>query len=426
MEQMYRIANQLGFTSNREDFAGMFKGHLAHYAEGILTVPNAGVAEKLNQMAGEQGLGVTFSSGDRVRMAWKDGEDGNPQVSLFRGEAGGSREALDLSKSTRGIQEWSGQESQSKNLVSASGVIGIGQPGIFNARTFAGLLKDSGASGVASSLAKDIGKGRQVSLESATLDPQSGKLAAFQLRRGGSNTVEDYSRTQTGWESRTTALESVESGLRRHTGAIDVKHDESRSTLERGPVTSPSSMWSAAVGGDQVIGQRVLAAPTNAQRSQEMQEQAVKFAEAQADRLSKQGVLISESSYGAEGGFKLFGAGASAGISGVNREQENYNRVYRDIRTAQDSLTSRLDKGEIKGKEFVGQYTKTFQNYAAESDRLIREKGDEKFGASGMATRPLGSDKAGDVLIKGAKGAKDWSGAWGKGLIEDLTKGKKD
>jgi|GEM_PF-2556839 len=232
MEQMYRIANQLGFTSNREDFAGMFKGHLAHHAEETLTVPNAGVAEKLNQMAGEQGLGVTFSSGDRVRMAWKDGEDGNPQVSLFRGEAGGSREALDLSKSASGIQNWSGQESQLKNLVSASGVIGIGQPGIFNARTFAGLLKASGAGGVASSLAKDIGKGRQVSLESATLDPQSGKLTAFQLRRGGSNTVEDYSRTQTGWESRTTALTSEESGLRRHTGAIDVKHDEKYSVQD--------------------------------------------------------------------------------------------------------------------------------------------------------------------------------------------------
>jgi hypothetical protein len=38
--------------------------------------------------------------------------------------------------------------------------------------------------------------------------------------------VEDYSRTQTGWEKRTVALESVESGLRRHTGTIDVGHDE--------------------------------------------------------------------------------------------------------------------------------------------------------------------------------------------------------
>ena len=101
MEQMYRIANQLGFTSSREDFKGMYKGHLAHHAEETLTVPNADVSQRLNQMAEGQGLGVRYNPGDRVRMGWKEGEDGSLKISLMRGEAGASREALDLTKSVK-------------------------------------------------------------------------------------------------------------------------------------------------------------------------------------------------------------------------------------------------------------------------------------------------------------------------------------
>jgi len=419
MEQMYRIANQLGFTSSREDFTGMFKGYLAHHAEETLTVPNVDVSQRLNQMAEGQGLGVRYNPGDRVRMAWTDGEDGKPQISLMRGEAGASREGLDLTRSVKGIQEWSGREAQNVNLVSQRGVIGLGQPGVFNGRTFGQLLKGSGASGVALSVAKDLAKGRQVSLESAMLDPQSGKLVSFSIRRGGSMEVEDYSKTQTGWEKRTMALSTTQ------TGAISTAHDERRSTFERGPITSPSSMWSSAVAGDETIGRRVLMAPTNAQKFQEMQEQAVKFAEAQAPRLAKEGVLISQAEYGAGGGikggigfWKIIGISgeASASISGKNMEQDNYNRIYGDIRRSQDLLLDKLNRGELKDEEFAGQYTKTFQDYALEADRLIKEKGDEKFGASGMVTRPFGSDKLGDGL---SKGARDWPGAWGKGLIED-------
>jgi hypothetical protein len=182
-------------------------------------------------------------------------------------------------------------------------------------------------------------------------------------------------------------------------------------------------MWSSAIVGDVAIGQRVLSAQTNAQKFQEMQEQAVKFAQAQAERLSKVGMLISEAQYGlhgsAGGGIKFWKIGisgeATAGISGINREQENYNRIYRDIRRAQDSVLDKLNKGEIKGEEFVGRYTKTFQDFATEADRLVKEMGDEKFGASSMVTRPFGSDKVGDIITgaakaisEGQKGFKDW------------------
>ncbi len=225
-EQMYRVARSLGFAVGREDFSGMFQGHLAMSAEASLTVPDPSVARRLNEMAESQGLGVRFSPGDRVRMAWTGRGEGGLSVSLIKGEAGGAREALDLTRSVRGLQEWSGRESQFMNIVSQRGVLGIDQPGFFNARTFLGLLKDSGADHVARSLAQDIGLGKPLYLESAAIDPMSGQLVSFKLSRGGSNVTEDYSRTQTGWEKKTVALESVESGLRRHTGIIDIRHDE--------------------------------------------------------------------------------------------------------------------------------------------------------------------------------------------------------
>lgn len=116
--------------------------------------------------------------------------------------------------------------------------------------------------------------------------------------------IEDFVETEKGWVRKTRALEHHQAG------SISTYHDESRSTLERGPVTSPSSMWSAAVAGDSVLARRVLDAPTNAARNQELQEQAMKFA--QAARLAKQGALVSSADYSAGGSIglkKIIGVG---------------------------------------------------------------------------------------------------------------------
>lgn len=132
-----------------------------------------------------------------------------------------------------------------------------------------------------------------------------------------------------------------------------------------------------------------------------MQEQAIKFAEAASERLLKQGVLVSESSWKASagvGGKFILKASAEAGVSHENREQDVYNRIYRDIRKVQDELVGKLTRGEISREEFSKQYTSMFQSYASETDRLVKEKGDEKFGASGLVTRPLGLDAVGDAL----------------------------
>jgi hypothetical protein len=395
MEQMSRIASGLGLAKGGGDFKGMYEAHQARHAEDSWTIPNQGVAERLNHMAADQGLGTRFSVGDRVRMAWTpepEGEVGG--LTLARGEAGASREALDLSKEASGVQRWSGRRAeredltteargfrgQDLNLATMSGVVGAGQPGMFNPANLVPALKQLGPGGreAIQFLTENMGQGKDVSLN-ATMDPQTKRIAAFELSSGGRSLAYD--------------LRTAEAGVQ------TVRRDESISTFRRGPETTPDAMWSAAIAGDRSFGQRVFDAPTAKSRDQEMQQQAMKFSQAQGQRLSKEGVLVSRAEYSAKGSveggikfWKLIGVrgGAEAGISGANVEQENYNRIYRDIRRAQDSLLGKLNSGELKNEEFIGQYTKTFQDFATEADRLVREKGDEKFGASGLVTRPFG------------------------------------
>lgn len=384
-EQMYQFARWAGYAGGREDFGGMYRGHLSGQAEQTWTLQDQSVVNRLNEMAYREGYGTRFQVGDRVSMAWTfDSEGRLERLTLVRGGAGAQRESLDLTKSIRGIQEWAGRDIQALNLFSARGVIGVNQQGIFNAHTFIGLLRSAGAHEVAFSLARDIAKGKEVFLESASFDPDTGKLASFAIRRGGSMDVEDYTRTQAGWESRVVGLSTVERGVR------DTTYDVIQRILERGPITSPSSMWSAAVSGDTVLARRVIEAPTRATREQELQEQAKKFAETTSGRLAKQGVLISNAEYSGEAGGKFFIFGAKAGISHINTEQDNYNRIYGDIRRAQSELVGKLERGEIKKEEFEKGYSNIFQSYASEVDRLVKEMGDKKFGADSMVSRPLG------------------------------------
>ncbi|MEM4722127.1 MAG: hypothetical protein QXT73_08725, partial [Candidatus Methanomethylicaceae archaeon] len=387
-EQMYQFARWAGYAGGREDFGGMYRGHLSAQAEQTWTLQDKAVVDRLNEMAARGGYATRFQVGDRVSMAWTFGPEGQlERLTLARGVSGAERDVLDLTKSIRGLQEWSGREIQQLNLLSAKGVLGVDQSGIFDAQTFIGLLQRAGAKEVAYTLARDISKGREVFLESASFDPDTGKLTSFAIRRGGSMEVEDYARTQAGWERRVVALSTYEKGLR------DTTYDVSQRVLERGPITSPSSMWSAAVSGDTVLGRRVYEAPTRATREQELQEQATKFAEATAARLSKQGILISEARYSAEAGGKFLIFGGHVGTGHTNTEQDNYNRIYGDIRRAQSDLVDRLNRGEVTKEEFEKQYVNIFQSYSSEVDRLVKEMTDRKFGADSLIYRPLGFDR---------------------------------
>ena len=387
-EQMYQFARWAGYSGGREDFGGMYRGLLSAQAEQTWTLQDQKVVDRLNEMVAREGHGVRFRVGDRVSMAWTFGSDGQlERLTLTRGVSGAERDVLDLTKSVRGFQEWIGRDIQQLNLSSARGIIGLDQPGIFNAKTFIGLLRKAGAENVAQAITRDISRGREVFLESASFDPDNGRLASFAIRRGGSMDVEDYTRTQSGWERRVVGLSTYERGIR------DTTYDVSQRVLERGPITSTSSMWSAAVSGDVVLGRRVYEAPTRAMREQELQEQAIKFAQASAHRLSREGVLVSRAEYSGSFGGKFKIIGGSAGISHINTEQENYNRIYRDIRKAQDDLVGRLNRGEITQEEFEKRYSNIFQSYASEVDRLVKEKDDKKFGASAFVFRPLGIDR---------------------------------
>lgn len=387
-EQMYQFARWAGYSGGREDFVGMYRGHLSRHAQESWTLQDQAVVDRLNQMAASQGFGTRFSVGDRVSMSWTFGSDGQlEKLTLARGEAGTERNFLDLSKSVRGFQDWSGRSIEQMNLFTGRGVIGLNQPGIFNASRFAGLLRKSGAEAVAFSLARDIARKREVALESAMFDPSTGNLVSFALRRGGSQTVEDYVKTESGWERRTVDIATWERGRK------DMTYDVSQRILERGPVTSPSSIWSAAISGDTVLGRRVYEAPTRATREQELHEQATKFAQATAERLAKEGILISRAEYsgGIGGRFLIFGGKVGAGHT--NTEQDNYNRIYGDIRRAQDDLVGRFNKGGVTREEFEKQYSNIFQSYASGVDRLVKEMTDKKFGADSIFTRPLGIDR---------------------------------
>jgi len=389
-EQTYQIARFFGYAGGRKDFEGMYRGQLSGHAEQRWTLQDMNAVDRLNQMAENQGLKTRFYIGDRVTMAWTLGEGGGiERITLARAEAGASRESLDLTKSVRGFQEWLGRESQLLNLNSARGVIGMNQPGVFEARTFIGALRESGADNVARRLALDIAKGRSVFLESAAFDPEKGGLVSFALRRGGSEVVEDYTKTQTGWERKDVALSTWEKGR------VDKSYDVSSRILERGPIISGSSMWSAAVSGDEVLARRVYGAPTAAMREQELQEQAVKFAQDAAARISKEGLLVSKADYSAGAGIslkKIIGIGGEVGISHTNLEQDNYNRIYGDVRRGQADLLGKLNRGEITQEEFTKRYTDFFKGYASEIERSTQEKTYKEFGASSLKSRPFGID----------------------------------
>jgi hypothetical protein len=405
-EQAYQLARFFGYAGGRQDFGGMYKGQLSGYAEQSWTLQDMNVVNKLNSMAADQGLKTRFYLGDRVTMAWTSGEGGEiERITLARAEAGASRESLDLTRSISGFQGWLGFESQLLNLNSARGVVGVNQPGVFNAPFFIAALRDSGAENVARRVALDIAKGREVFLESAVFDPDKGGLVSFALRRGGSEVVEDYTRTQAGWERREVALSTWERGR------VDRSYDVSSRILDRGPIISGSSMWSAAVSGDEVLARRVYGAPTTAMREQELQEQAVKFAQDAASRLAKRGMLVSSTEYSAGGEIslgirKVIGIDAGAEIGHRNVEEDNYNRIYGDVRRGQADLLGKLNRGEITPEEFTKRYTDFFKGYASEIDRLTQEKTDEKFGASSLVhiAKDLGGsrldDKSLDKVIK--------------------------
>ncbi len=405
-EQAYQLARFLGYAGSKSDFGGMFKGQLSGHAEQRWTLQDMNVVNRLNQMAESQGLGTRFFLGDRVTMAWTSGEGGEiDRITLARGESGASRESLDLTKSVSGLQEWLGRESQLLNLNSARGVIGINQTGVFHAGTFIGALREAGADNVARLVALDLAKGRNVFLESATYDPEKGGLVSFALRRGGSSVVQDYFQTEKGWSYTDRALKTSERG------SVDKSYDVSARIFDRGPIISGSSMWSAAVSGDEVLAQRVYGAPTVPMREQELQEQAVKFAEDGASRLAKRGMLVSSAEYSAGGEIslgirKVIGIDAGAEVGHRNVEEDNYNRIYGDVRRGQADLLGKLNRGEITQEEFTKRYTDFFKGYASEIDRLTQEKTDEKFGASSLVhiAKDLGGsrldEKALDKVIK--------------------------
>jgi len=209
---------------------------------------------------------------------------------------------------------------------------------------------------------------------------------------------------------------------------VDRAYDVSSRVLDRGPIISGSSMWSAAVSGDEVLARRVYGAPTTAMREQELQEQAVKFALDAASRLAKRGMLVSSAEYSAGGEIslgirKVIGIDAGAEVGHRNVEEDNYNRIYGDVRRGQADLLGKLNRGEITQEEFTKRYTDFFKGYASEIDRLTQEKTDEKFGASSLVhiAKDLGGSRLDEKALD--KVIKEGREALSKIKDEDITAG---
>jgi hypothetical protein len=100
-EQTYQFAESLGYAGNRDDFQGMYKGHLSHHAQETWTLQDKATVDRLNEHMEAQGLKTRFSTGDRVGMART--EDGS--ISLAKGRAGATREEIDMTKLVEGQEK---------------------------------------------------------------------------------------------------------------------------------------------------------------------------------------------------------------------------------------------------------------------------------------------------------------------------------
>jgi hypothetical protein len=91
-EQTYQFAESLGYAGTRDDYQGMYKGHLSHHAQETWTLQDQAAVGRLNEQMEAQGLKTRFFTGDRVGMARM--EDG--RITLAKGRAGATREEIDL------------------------------------------------------------------------------------------------------------------------------------------------------------------------------------------------------------------------------------------------------------------------------------------------------------------------------------------
>ncbi len=213
-EQTYEFAHSAGYAGSKEDFQGVFKGHLSHHAQETWTLDNQR-ADWLNGQMEAHSSPVRFHEGDRVTMS--RGSDG--MISLAKGESGAVSDSFNLTRAQSGtdISEVS-RKHQELNL------------GASDVRQLADDVRHAGpgynnfAKGL-DQMADKYG-GAKLSLDSTA----GGKLVGATARAGGEAVSIDYRNQKTGWENFSHAIDKSESGSLRQiydnfTNKVGGSHD---------------------------------------------------------------------------------------------------------------------------------------------------------------------------------------------------------
>jgi hypothetical protein len=197
----YQMGKLAGYNTDTPEGREAFSVAMTT-ARGVdvpITKGNAGV---INKWAEDMGLQTRVKEGDIAHIS---GDGTN--ITAIDAKQGIKADRSDLTSGKFGT------DLSRKNIMAMSGVLSADAPkdSPFNINNFAGTLERVGAHQVAKSLREDIKAGREVSVDAA-LNPRTGSLAAFGIRRGGSKETEDYVRTQRGWENISKAVSKVETG----------------------------------------------------------------------------------------------------------------------------------------------------------------------------------------------------------------------
>jgi hypothetical protein len=199
-QQAYGFAHDAGYAGGKDDFQGMYNAHSAHHGQESWTLDGAR-AGWLNDQARDQGSGVRFAAGDRVSMS--RGADGT--ISLAKGEAGFSKDSLDISRAQSGTDISEVNRSHADLNLDGAGMKGLANEIRGNPRseTFVKALDGMAASG-----------GGAVHLEKTT----GGKLVSATAGSGGSAATVDFASQKTGWEKVSQAISKSEKGSQSWSG----------------------------------------------------------------------------------------------------------------------------------------------------------------------------------------------------------------
>jgi len=412
-EQTYQFAKDLGYAGSREDFEGMYKGHLAHHAHESWALQDQAVVDNLNRIMEEQGYKTRFKVGDSVRMA----RTADGKLTLVKGEAGASREEFDLEslRASRYINKTM-DVNELKELQQS--------------------LRDKGHLQAAKNVGLAIQRMQEQGYNAAEVSiSQTGgpdsQYATLNIRSGTESLVSDFTLTKVGWENMRKALTTERTGVDREHIMRDkttraVEYDISSGTMNlfassKAPHALINTIGSDLYSKDGKINDVV--AIEQAKAGQKMLDEIVK----QSGHIFTTADIDGSGNLHFEAGspeiVKFLGglqinANSDIGvkISRTNQEIWDYNLRYGTIRRLQEKAREVATFGGKFHPEIAHEYyQKGMQEYKQIADDLAKGKTDFEFGADSIIGEPL---------KESIRWAKQHQEEFMKGVKEILDSGK--